>query len=180
MSVPKRRGARARVLGALAAAAALCACGYRTLGGRGFFGEGVHTIELVAFENQSREPGLPHLIAQAMSEEFARRGWLDPKPEGEIASPDLIMRGVVHSAQVHSSSFSKGALVLESTIDVVLDVTVKRAGGEVLLQHPALREHEVFLASADPQVYQSNKEQALRRISSEIAERVQDELFQKF
>ena len=181
MSVPVRRGTRARVLATLAAAAALSACGYRPIGGRGFFGPDVKTIEVVAFENQSREPGLPHLIAQAMSEEFARRGWLDPKPEGEIASPDLIMRGVVHSALVHSSSFSKGGFVLESTIDVDVDVSVQRAAtGQVLLQHPAMREHEVFLASADPQVYQSNKEQALRRMSSALAERVQDELFQKF
>jgi hypothetical protein len=181
MSVPVRRGARARVLATLAAFAPLVACGYHTMGGRGFFGSDVNTIELVAFDNQSREPSLPHLIAQAMSEDFSRRGWLDPKPQGEISNPDLIMRGIVRSALVHSSSFSKGALVLESTIDVTVDVTVKRAGtGQILLQHPGLREHEVFLDSSDPQVTQSNKEQAMRRMSAAIAERIQDELFQKF
>ena len=181
MSGPFERGAPARALAAFALAAALSGCGYHALGGRGFFGEDVRTIELVAFDNQSREPGLPHLIAEAMSEEFARRGWLDPKSEGEVGSPDLVMHGVVHSALVHSSSYSKGALVLEETIDVVCDISVKRvSNGQILLQHPDLREHEVFLASADPQVYLSNKEQALRRMSAEIAQRVQDELFQKF
>ena len=181
MIVPGGRGARARVLGALALAAALAGCGYHAIGGRGFFGEDVRTIELDGFTNQSREPGLPLLIGQAMSEEFARRGWLDPKSAGEVAKPDLVMNGTIHMAAVHSSSYSKSALALEETIEVVVDVNVRRAGsGEVLLQHADLHVREVFLASADSQVYASNKEQALRRLSSQIAQRVHDELFQKF
>jgi hypothetical protein len=175
-------GTHARVLAALAAAAlALCGCGYHALGGRGVFGPDVHSIELFAFENETREPGLEQLITQALNEEFARRGWLDPKLEGQIAQPDLVMRGVLRSATVHSSSYSAGALALEEAVEVVFDVSVHRAqSSELVWQHPNFRVREVFLSSADPQVYASNKEQALRRVSSEIAERVHDELFQRF
>ena len=134
----------------------------------------------MAFENETREPGLEQLIGEALNEEFARRGWLDPKLQGQGAS-DLVMRGVLHSASVHSSSYSSRALALEEAIEVSLDVSVRRAqSSEIVWQHPGLKMREVFLSSADPQVYASNKEQALRRISSEIAERVHDELFQRF
>ena len=160
---------------------ALAACGYKPVGGRDAFGPDVHSIELVAFDNRTREPGLEQMVADAMAEEFERRGWLRPELQGEVANPDLVMHGVLSSAQVRSSSYSAGGFALEESIDVVFDVNVHRAAsGEVLYSHPDFRVHEVFLSSADPQVYASNKEQALRRVSSEIAERVHDELFQRF
>ena len=170
-----------RVRAALVALLALCGCGYHALGGPDAFGGGVRSIELVSFENETREPGLEQLVCEAMNEEFSRRGWLKPKLEGQIANPDLVMRGTLRSASVHSSSYSASALALEEAIEVVLDVSVHRAGSsEVLWQHPDFHAREVFLSSADPQVFASNKELALRRVSSEIAERVHDELFQKF
>ena len=166
---------------ALALSLLAAACGYRPLDGRDVFGPNVHSIELVAFENETREPGLEQLITEALNEEFARRGWLEPKLEGQDTSPDLVMRGILHSVTIRSSSYSSSALALEEAVEVVFDVNVRRAeSAEVVWQHPRFRVREVFLASADPQVYASNKEQALRRVSSEIAERVHDELFQRF
>jgi hypothetical protein len=173
-------GSHARLVAALAVFA-LAGCGYHPINGRGAFGPDTHSIELFAFENQTREPGLEQLIANAMNEEFARRGWLEPQLEGQTSNPDLILRGVLHTVTVHSSSYSSSALALEESVEVIFDVNVKRAQtSEVVFQHQHFRVREVFLSSADPQVYASNKEQALRRVSSEIAERVHDELFQRF
>ncbi len=167
--------------GAVLASVALSACGYHALNGANVLGPGVHSIELVSFENETREPGLENLVAEAMNEEFARRGWLKPELEGQSGNPDLVMRGAIHTATMHSSSYSASALALEEGVEVTLDVSVHRADtGELVWQHPDLHVRDVFLSSADPQVFVSNKEQALRRMSSEIAERVHDELFQKF
>ncbi len=160
---------------------ALGACGYRALDGSEVFGPDVHTIEIEAFENESREPGLEQQVADALVEEFSRRAWLEPVLQGQLSSPDLVMTGQLHSAEVRSNSFSSGGLALEERVDVRLDVSVRRrASSEVVYRHPGFRVTEVFLSSADPQVYASNKEQALRRVSSVIAERVHDELFQNF
>jgi hypothetical protein len=90
----------ALVVGALA----LSGCGYHFVGGKGVFGPDVHTIELLAFENESREPGLEQLIAQAMNEEFARRGWLEPRLEGQTPSGDLVMRTRPRTRRVRSRS----------------------------------------------------------------------------
>ncbi|HTO08197.1 MAG TPA: LPS assembly lipoprotein LptE [Myxococcota bacterium] len=164
----------------LAVVLALSGCGYQALNGRNPFGPGAQSIELKSFENDTREPGLEQLVGEAMNEEFARRGLLKPQLEGQGAA-DLVLRGTLLSATVHSSSYSSGALALEEGIDVAFNVSVHRvSNGELVWQHNDLHMREVFLSSADPQVYVSNKEQALRRISSEIAERVHDELFQKF
>jgi len=159
----------------------LGACGYKPLDGRGAFGPDVRTIELEAFENRSREPGLEQQLGDALAEEFARRAWLEPVLQGQVAHPDLVMTGLLRSTTVRSNSFSSGGLALEERVEVFLDVSVRRsASGEVVYRHPDFHVSEVFLSSADPQVYASNKEQALRRVSSAIAEQVHDELFQRF
>ena len=159
----------------------LCACGYRPLDGRGAFGPDVKTIEVEAFENASTAPGLEQQVADAMVEEFARRAWLEPVLQGQVARPDLVLSGLLLTADVRSNSYSSGGLALEERVEVRFDVSVKRAlSGEVVYRHPSFSVMEVFLSSADPMVYASNKEQALRRVASVIAERVHDELFQRF
>lgn len=177
-----RGGTGTTAFAALAGLAlALGACGYRPLDGRGAFGPDVHTIEVESFENESREPGLDEHISDAMGEEFARRAWLEPVVDGQVANPDLVMTGLVRTATVRSDTYSSGGLALEERIEVRLDVSVRRReSGELVYQHPDFRVHEVFLSSADPMVYASNKEQALRRVASAIAEQVHDELFQRF
>lgn len=174
------RGASAVVVSAVLMFT-LVACGYRPLTGGAVFGPDVRTIEVEAFENESTAPGLEQQVADAMVEEFARRAWLEPVLQGQVANPDLVMSGLLRTANVRSNSYSPGGLALEERIEVHFDVSVKRsASGQVVYRHPGFSVGEVFLSSADPMVYASNKEQALRRVASLIAERVHDELFQKF
>ncbi|HTO52060.1 MAG TPA: LPS assembly lipoprotein LptE [Myxococcota bacterium] len=157
------------------------ACGYHALSGAESLGPNVHSIELKALENETREPGLETLVGEAMNEEFTRRGWLKSGVQGELSDPDLIMMGTLRTANYHSSSYSAGALALEESIDISLDLKVERAATKEVIWHDGnLHVREVFLSSADPGIFASNKEQALRRLSSEIAQRVHDELFQKF
>ena len=171
------RGAAVALSGLLA----LLACGYRPLDGRTVFGPDVRTIEIEAFENASTAPGLEQQVADALVEEFARRAWLEPVLQGQIANPDLVMSGSLNTADVRSNSYSSGGLALEERVVVSFDVSVRRTlSEEVVYRHPDFAVAEVFLSSADPMVYASNKEQALRRVASAIAERVHDELFQRF
>jgi hypothetical protein len=181
----EQRGVR-RATGAVVALPGLLlllgsACGYRPLDGRGAFGPDVRTIEVEAFENASTAPGLEQQVADALVEEFARRAWLEPVLQGQVANPDLVLSGALITADVRSNSYSSGGLALEERVVVNFDVSVTRTtSGEVVYRHPNVSVSEVFLSSADPMVYASNKEQALRRVASAIAERVHDELFQRF
>ena len=79
------------------------------------------------------------------------------------------------------AAFSSGALTIEDRLLVTLDVSVQNAStGREVWRHTRLEVRERFQSSPDVQVYQSNKEPALRRLTSEIAGRIHDELFQKF
>ena len=158
---------------------ATIACGYRFVDERAVFGGEVSSIQILAFENRSTEVGYEQMLADTISEEFARRGALRPVYGSRGA--DLILLGMIRDVRVRSRSFSSVELSVEDSVEVSLDVRVaRRATQESVWELEQYRVDELFLASPDPQVYESNKEQALRRLSALIAERIHDGLFQNF
>jgi hypothetical protein len=158
---------------------AVGACGYRVpapLQGPG--GEPLR-VEVRMFENRSAEPGFEELLAAALAEELMRRGYLEPHYGGAAGPEVLVIDGTIRSAEIRPTSFSSVGLALEYLILVELEVEVLRGGGaERVWRQPRLRERERYLASSDAGVERSNREQALRRIASEVAGRIHDELAQ--
>jgi hypothetical protein len=191
--VPTRIGSHARGRARRAApgwstvlalvAALLTGClGYRPLTGRMAFGDaGGGAIEIRIVQNTTGEIGLNGMLVDALQEEFARRGVLAPvyPDQGRVA--DLLLAASIISARAEPTAFSSVALTLEDRIEVVLNVSVERSSSrETVLSRKAVRYAERFLASADPQVYESNKEQALRRIAARAAGQIHDDLAQAF
>lgn len=153
--------------------------GYRPLTGRAAFGTDpdASAIEIRIVQNTTGEIGLNGMLADALQEEFARRGVLAPVYPDQGRAADLLLAASVISARAEPTAFSSVALTLEDRIEVVLNVSVERSNPrETVLSRKAVRYSERFLASADPQVYESNKEQALRRIAARAAGQIHDEL----
>jgi hypothetical protein len=120
------------------------------------------------------------MLAEALSEEFARRGELRPVPPGSTAT-DLALSGVVRQLTVVPSAFSSVSLELENRVEVVVEVALFSGTERALLwRDERLAEAEQFLSSPDAQVRESNREQALRRIAADLAARIHDELTQTF
>lgn len=152
------------------------ACGYRPLVANESLGS---AIEIRLLDNLSAEPGVEKLVAEALVEEFLRRGSLAPRYKS--GSSDLVLDGQIRSVTEGHVAFSSVALALEDRVEVVLDVSVLRANtGEVLWARNGWSRAETFTTSADPNVYESNKLQALRRIAAGVANRIHDELLQSF
>jgi hypothetical protein len=154
-------------------------CGYRFVDERAVFGPQVRKIEIRAFENESAQPGYEHVLADALSEEFARRGALVPVHAAD--SGELVLAGRIEAVTVQVRSYSSVALAVEDSVELRVDVEVRRrTDGGVVWKRDGLRLTELFLSSPDPNVELSNREQALRRLSALLAERIHDELFQVF
>ena len=163
----------------IAVVLAIGGCGYRLVDERAVFGPEVASIEIRAFENRSAEPGYEQMLADSLEEEFSRRGALRPLlgPGGA----DLVLSGSIREVRVRSAVFSSVEFSVEDEVRVSLRVSVGHpAEGRSLWEQPDLRVSEKFRSSPDPQVYKSNKQQALRRLSARIAERIHDGLFQRF
>ncbi len=150
-------------------------CGYQLLRASDGLGS---DIEIGMLENRSSQPGVERMVTDALHEEFLRRGQLVPRYAGGAA---LVLRGVVREVNVSHTAVSTVGLALEDRVELVVDVSVSRAAdGQVVWRRDGWVQHERFTSSADRQAHATNKEQALRRLSAELASRVHDELFATF
>ncbi|MEE8314203.1 MAG: LPS assembly lipoprotein LptE [Myxococcota bacterium] len=163
---------------ALLTAGLALACGYQIVSGTRVFGQDVQQLEIQMFENRSDEPGLEWMIGEALMEEFLRRGQLHTVHSGETTTSQVVLRGVVQQVAVRPSAFSSVAISVEDSIEVTVDVNLRRVDtGDVVWQRVGLVAREQFLSSPDPLVHETNKEMALLRVSTLIAESVHDGLF---
>jgi len=157
-------------------AGAMAACGYQLVG-YGHPEGGARRVALPTLRNDSYEPGVELLVADALRREFLRRGAF--QLTDDPAHADLVISGSVQRLQTTSTSFSSVVLALEYTVSMSLELHAKRAdGSEVPLDSGSLRETERYLASADVAAMRRNREEALRRLASVLAVRVHDEVYE--
>jgi len=138
---------------------------------------GARRVALPTLRNDSYEPGVELLVADALRREFLRRGAF--QLTDDPAAADLVVSGSVLPIQTSSTSFSSVVLALEYQVTLALKLHAARADGiEIPLDSRSLRETERYLASADVAALHRNREEALRRLASLLAVRVHDEVFE--
>jgi hypothetical protein len=138
---------------------------------------GARRVALPTLRNDSVEPGVELLVADALRREFLRRGAF--RLTEDPAAADLVLSGSVLPIRTSSTSFSSVVLALEYQVSLSLDLHARRAdGSEVPLDPRSLRETERYLASADVAALRRNREEALRRLASLLAVRVHDEVYE--
>lgn len=157
-------------------AGAAAACGYQLLD-YARPESGTRRVALPTLRNDSYEPGVELLVADALRREFLRRGAF--QLTDDPAAADLVVSGSVLPIQTSSTSFSSVVLALEYQVSLALELHAKRADGtEIPLDSRSLRETERYLASADVGALRLNREEALRRLAGVLAGRVHDAVFE--
>lgn len=159
----------------------LSACGYRSTlsaaGGGSREGEGPESgrprIAIVALRSDSPEPWLDRIVTDSLRREVGSRARLRLTNEPESA--ELRVHGRIRPLETTSRSFSSFVAALEYSLTLVLDLEVQLAGGDVIkLDSSMLSETESYLASPDIEVTRSNRLEALRHLSDQLASRVAD------
>jgi hypothetical protein len=169
---------RRRLLSALVLLAAVSsACGYEVVRYRQALGD-VHRVSIRAFENDSFDPAVDDWMTEALQREFLRRGAV--KLVDDPRSADLVITGTVRNVDTVSRSFSSIEFALEYEVRMFLELSVTRPDGtQVLIDPRALAESELYLASADVETARTNREEALRRLSTALAGRIHDALYER-
>ncbi len=151
---------------------ALPGCGYQLVGG----GRGLSDIRSVAIgtpRNDSFQPGLEYVVADALRRELLRRGAADLSDDP--AEADLVVTGSVRPLQISAASLSSVVFALEYDVTLSLQLVAKRRDGtELPLEARALSESEHFLASADVEAQRKNQQEAVRRLAQVLAARFFD------
>ncbi len=153
----------------------LSGCGYTLVRYSEALGD-ARRIAIQPLVNDTFEPGLDSLMADAFHREFLRRGAL--RVVEDPAAADLIVGGTIESLETRSRSFSSIEFSLEYELRMRLEVLVTRADGTpVPVDEGSFSESELYLSSADLEVTRTNREEALRRLTDIMAGRLHDALF---
>lgn len=164
-------------LGLALAATLVAGCGYKLVSYRGALGD-VRRVSVQSLRNDSVAPGYGAVVTEALLKEFQRRGALQVVTDPGLA--DLRIGGRVRPIIAGARSFSSVILALEYQVTVSLDLQIQRRDGSLVpIDGAALTESEIYLASSDPEVARTNRNEALRRVANVIAGRVHDALFER-
>ncbi len=151
-------------------------CGYKLIE----YGEspsGLQSVSIRTFTNNSYEPGVEFVVADALRREFLRRGVVSLIEDANAA--DLIISGTVQPIRTRTRSFSSVALALEWEITLRLSLhTVRPDGSIVRIDEESMQDTERYLASADIEATRKNRDEAMRRMAAVLAARVHDMLYE--
>jgi hypothetical protein len=137
------------------------------------------SVAIQTFKNESYEPGVEFVVADALRREFLRRGAVVLVDEAVDA--DLVVSGVVEPIVTRARSFSSIALALEWEVTLQLAVYAERSdGSRMLLDDGATLATERYLASADIEVTRQNRDEAIRTVASSLAAHVHDMLYELY
>jgi hypothetical protein len=151
-------------------------CGYALVRYQGGLGE-VRTVAVDTPRNDSHEPGVEFVVADALRREFLRRRGV--RLVEDPAGADLVISGRVLPIEARTSSFSSVVLALEYELTLALELhAVKADGSELAIDPRATRETERYLASADVEALEKNRQEALRQAAALLAGRVYDALYE--
>jgi len=158
----------------VAVCTALSGCGYKLVRYEGALGD-IDSVAIETLANESYEPGIEYIVADALRREFLRRGAV--RLTDDRGSADLVLSGRVLRVETAGLSLSSVVLVIEYQLSLSLAIRATRLDGmEVPVDSRALRESERYLASGDVEATRKNRDEALRRVAAVLAERVHDSL----
>jgi len=165
-------------LGAAAFLLATAGCGYHFSERTDAIPVELKTVTIPLWKNDTSQPGIETIFTNAMVKQFAARGWLDPVSTGKA---DTVLEGKIETLDVQPVSFSSVAIELEDRVSVVASVTLRRKSDEsVLWSSSRVLGSEVYDSTPDFNVNLRNREQALRKVASDMAASVHDQIFQVY
>jgi hypothetical protein len=133
----------------------------------------VRRVAVETLKNHSFEPGIEMMVSDALRREFQRGGGIAVVPDP--AQADLVLSGVVLDLVTSARSFSSVAFGLEYQIEMRLALTARRSDGSVIALDPAaMQDWELYLTSSDVEAERKNRDEALRRLSTVLAERTRE------
>jgi Lipopolysaccharide-assembly len=153
-------------------------------GGYGFRGmvnnlpPDIKAVSIPAFVNESIEPGMEVIFANALIYEFSRSHILQVVSDSQ-AQAQII--GKIKSIAVDLSVYANVAQALTRRVTVTLEVTCRRVDNQkILWQNQSLARYEDFQASSDPLLTQLNKEEAIKKIAQDLSEKIHNSILENF
>jgi len=153
-------------------------CGYHFLKRGGGPLRDFKTIAISYFINKTYEPGIDRIFTDALVNEFVESREFTLTTEDKA---DVVMKGVVRSFEEKTISYNRNDRVLEYRASVALDFSVEeRTTGKILWRDKNITHNEEYRVNTDIAVTEFNKDEAIKRLAAELAEKIHDNLLEGF
>ncbi len=169
-------GGRTALLMAVAWIIAVASCGY-TLSGSGQLPGGVNTVAVKMLVNQTAESGLEIVITNYLINEFTRRRANLVAP---AASADAVLTGTINSLSSTTVARSGALTAVERLLVVSVSLTLVDRSGKVLWVGPQLSAEYAYAVAQSKSRTETNRRQAIARVSQRLAEYAYERLTDVF
>jgi hypothetical protein len=147
-----------------------CGCGYGFRGTVNNLPPDIKAVHIPVFVNNTTETGAEVIFANALIYEFTRGGIIGVASE---ANAQGIISGRIKSSTVDS--------VIYTSQTVNLEIIFRRADNQkILWQNLDMIRSETFRVGGDPNQTDRNREEALRKIAKDLAERIYSSILENF
>jgi outer membrane lipopolysaccharide assembly protein LptE/RlpB len=153
-------------------------CGYGFRGTVNNLPPDIQGVHIPIFKNATTEAGAETIFANALVYEFNRSGSLQVVPAERAQA---VLLGAIKSAAIETVAFASQTQAFDRKITITLDVSFRRADNQkILWQNQALSRYENYKVSNDPNLTDRNKEEAIRKIAQDLAERIHNGVLENF
>ncbi|MBI5599398.1 MAG: hypothetical protein HY890_06635 [Deltaproteobacteria bacterium] len=169
---------RRRFLAILLLTFCIPACGYHVAGTRGRSAlEGVGSLAIPIFKNDTRKPGIEAVIASAMADEFINVIAMET-----AGAAGAVMEGRVGVYELTPVAYSADEVLTEYRLTVVMSIRlVRRSDGKVLWQDLNMRDYEDFAVNTSSVMATKDAEAiALGKIANDAARLVRERVLEGF
>ena len=152
-------------------------CGYQLAGKETHIPEGLTSVAIPTFANQTSEPGIEVPFTRGFLVEFIQDKRVRVVDRSEA---DCVLEGVIKSLQAYSVAYDRSALATEYQTTVVIDLTLRKRTGEVLWAEKDISESRWYKASSNVLSSEFSRDTAIQQIGRYVAERARHRFFYNF
>ncbi|MCP4671911.1 MAG: hypothetical protein GY857_11470 [Desulfobacula sp.] len=155
---------------------ALASCGYQFVGG-GYINKDVTQAAVEIMENKSSETGAGIVFANDLIKEIMETS--DTKIVDK-AQADAVLKGRINSITFATLSRSTTESVVERRITANIDMRLLDKEGKIVWAVKGLTSQEEYKVSEDKLTDESNKRDAVEKISQRMAEKLVNRMLNNF
>ena len=156
----------------------LTGCGYRFVGAGARVPEGIHSVSIPIFANQTIQTGIESEVTRALVEKVTSARQLRVTGQSEA---DGLLSGTVKSIVTSPSAVTLGTqTATEYRVTLTVEATFKRQSDGKVLWKGVMSEWRNYLVASDLAVTEANKQEAIREASVLLAERLYVILLEDF
>ncbi len=151
--------------------ALLClGCGYHFAPGGDHIDTGVQTVFIGEFANRTSEANIGNYVRNAFFNRFRKSSRFTPV--ARLGEADALLTGKIVSITTSHLAYSSSDLAREDRVTMTLEIVFRKTGNkEVIWANSGLSDREAYTIDANTSVTDTNKINALRKLSVDMADK---------